>query len=141
MIIYLHIIYLLLNCVILPVHSDYAIQPTPNIFIEEPQSRTVLAGSSVSFTCNTSSVVPAIGYSLPRITWRVNGSTTLPGSNWISTLHSTMTSSELLIRSAETTDTSYIECLVQDGKLNGHYILITSSRRARLRVIGKELDT
>ena len=119
------------------ISSGYAIQPSSDIIYEEPQSRTVLAGSSASFICNTSSIAPATGYSLPNIAWRVNGNTTLPGSNWKIIPHTNMASSELLVRSAEPTDASYIECLVEDGELNSNYLLVTSSRRASLTVVGK----
>ena len=112
--------------------------------MEEPQSRAVLAGSTVSFVCNASAVVVANDYPLPTIHWRVNGSETLPGPNWEARMISS-TNSELTVRDVELADIGYVECLVKDGisrvartgKYVNQAIMITSSRRAKLDVVSK----
>ena len=80
--------------------------------------------------------MPATDFPLPSISWRVNGSTTLP-EHWEAVTDGA--TSELFIRTATREDAGYIECLVKDGKPKngGIFALVTSSRRARLKVVSK----
>ena len=111
--------------------TDYAVQPHPILFTEEPQSLTVLEGSNVTLHCSFNTTRLGSNYPLPHIVWRKNG-TEVVGERV----------SELHLPSVQQEDAGYYECLAVDGKKKkkrdpkevGGYI--TSSRRAYLTVLG-----
>ena len=106
---------------------DYAVQPHPIEFNEQPQSQNVIEGDSVSLSCSFNVTPLANKYPLPRIIWRKNGKN-------LGSSESILSWSNIGLE-----DAGYYECLAEDGRRKfrpkGQYI--TSSRRASLQVLSK----
>ena len=107
----------------------------PVVFLQQPQSLVILKGSSASLTCRAR--VEYLGrlihihseYSLPVITWSINGA--IPGidGNYENRTEGTST---LLV-----SDSGYYQCIATDGIAygteEGHYV--TVSNRARVDAV------
>ena len=121
----------------------YTLQATPIAFAEEPNSMSVLQGTTVSLSCNTT-ILQNSNYRLPELIWRYNGQL-LNGSHpshFQIRTHPSNSRSELTIMGVSQEDSGYYECVAFDGYhlLEGgeaSYFYIIASQRAQLKIIGK----
>ena len=117
------------------------------MFIEEPQSHTLLEGSSVTLRCRFNVTLLGSNYPCPHLIWRKDGNNTVKISEICvrkDTKYVIKTAaSELEHPSVQMGHGGYYECLAVDGKRKfskkGMGRFVTSSRRAYLRVIGNTL--
>ena len=138
---------ILLNLILAHTHTHtafpYTLQEIPIKFTEEPKSKSVLAGTTVTLSCNTT-ILNSSYYRLPELTWRFNGqlfNNSQLAHFTISTLPDN-SRSELKIVGVSQIDGGVYECVVSDGYHvldSGEvaYITVTSSQRAHLEIIGK----
>ncbi|XP_065909914.1 uncharacterized protein [Dysidea avara] len=100
--------------------SNFAVQPHPIQFNEEPEDWTVSVGSNVSLTCNTS-VVQIVGYldeertPSPQIEWIHNNVTISSGGHYTIN-NSTISTSILTITNVTLVEQGDYHCLVNDWK-------------------------
>ena len=121
----------------------YTLQDTTIKFTKEPESKSVLAGGTVTLSCNTT-ILDSNNYLLPELLWRFNGhllNNTLPSHFTVNTLPGN-TRSELTIDRISQQDGGYYECVVYDGyhvleSGKDVYVTVTSSSKAELEVIGR----
>ena len=138
-----------MSCVMLSVYkfivrSNFAVQPHPIQFNEEPDDWTVSVGSSVSLTCNTS-VIQIVGYidedrtPSPQVEWIHNNVTISSGGHYTIN-NSTMGISILTITNVTLVEQGDYHCLVNDWKKqDGGWWTSTRSRTGH--VTGKYVTT
>lgn len=120
----------------------YTLQETPIKFTEDPESKSVLAGTTVTLSCNAT-IVQSTSYKSPELLWRLNGRV-IGNSTSVTTTITTQPNSrksQLTIARVSASDSGYYECIVYDGYHlldNGETanLTVTSSQRAKLEVIG-----
>ena len=130
-------------------NTDYAVQPHPPEFLEEPQSQTLLEGGSVTLRCRFNVTLLGSNYPCPHLIWRKDGNDIVNISQIcvkkeVESKYVIKTAaSELRYPSVQIQHGGYYECLAVDGKRKfskeGMGRFVTSSRRAYLRVIGETL--
>ena len=127
--------------------SNFAVQPHPIQFNEEPEDWTVSVGSSVSLTCNTS-VVQIVGYldeertPSPQIEWIHNNVTISSGGHYTIN-NSTISTSILTITNVTLVEQGDYHCLVNDWKKeDGGWWTSTRSRSGYITgTLTREQDT
>jgi hypothetical protein len=120
----------------------YTLQASPIAFTEEPESMSVLQGTTISLSCNTT-ILWNDNYRLPELIWHYNGQLLNDNhpSHFIRT-HPNNSRSELTIMGVSQENSGYYECVARDGYhlLEGgeaSYFYIKASQRAQLQVIGE----
>ena len=117
--------------------DNFAVQPHPIQFNEEPDDWMVSVGSSISLTCNTS-VVQIVGYldeertPSPQIEWIHNNVTISSGGHYTIN-NSNMGTSILTITNVTLVEQGDYHCLVNDWKKqDGGWWTSTRSRSGHI---------
>ena len=122
--------------------GNFAVQPHPIQFNEEPDDWTVSTGSSVNLTCNTS-VIQIVGYlneestPSPQVEW-VHNNVAISSGGHYTINNSTMGTSILTITNVTLVEQGDYHCLVNDWKKQGGGWW-TSTRSRTGHVTGKLL--
>ena len=127
----------IINFSTLIVRGNFAVQPHPIQFNEEPDDWMVSVGSSISLTCNTS-VVQIVGYldeertPSPQIEWIHNNVTISSGGHYTIN-NSNMGTSILTITNVTLVEQGDYHCLVNDWKKqDGGWWTSTRSRSGHI---------